>query len=265
MALLPDATKLLTMSTIALIGGGNLGTAIARGLLASGYIPESSLRITTRANAHLNAAYMAEADIILLCVKPYQIATVLEEACPIFREDQLVISAAAGISLAQLRRLTGEAVLLCRAMPNIAAATGQSISCLSVENDAAQAKRAADAAAALFNQVGKSVFIAESLMDAATVLGASGIAFAIRFARACMQGGIQMGFTAEQASTIAQQMIGGAMQLLQDSGLHPEELIDQVTTPAGCTIKGLSEMERNGFSSALVQGLLASKAHFKQP
>ena len=95
-------------------------------------------------------------------------------------------------------------------------------------------------------------------MDAATVLGACGIAFALRFIRSMVQGGIQIGFDSKAASFIANQTVKGAASLLIDGKNHPEFEIDKVTTPKGCTISGLNEMEHNGFSSALIKGIVKS-------
>jgi len=95
-------------------------------------------------------------------------------------------------------------------------------------------------------------------MEAATILGACGIAYAMRFIRAMVQGGIQIGFSAEIASAIVNQTVKGASELLIQRNEHPEFEIDKVTTPKGCTIVGLNEMEHNGFSSALIKGLVTS-------
>jgi pyrroline-5-carboxylate reductase len=110
----------------------------------------------------------------------------------------------------------------------------------------------------LFNQLGKVVVIDEKLMDAVTVLGACGIAYALRYIRANIQGGIEIGFDAATASLIAAQTVKGAAELLIKTGRHPEQEIDKVTTPKGCTIAGLNEMEHQGFSSSLIKGISAS-------
>jgi pyrroline-5-carboxylate reductase len=98
----------------------------------------------------------------------------------------------------------------------------------------------------------------EELMEAVTVLGACGIAYVMRFIRAMVQGGIQIGFSAEMASTIVKHTVNGASELLLQGNAHPEAEIDKVTTPKGCTIVGLNEMEHNGFSSALIKGIVKS-------
>ncbi|MFO0414214.1 MAG: pyrroline-5-carboxylate reductase family protein, partial [Bacteroidota bacterium] len=102
------------------------------------------------------------------------------------------------------------------------------------------------------------VVVDEKLMDASTVLGACGIAFALRYNRASIQGGIEIGFDAKTATLIAAQTVNGAAELLIQKGSHPEQEIDKVTTPKGCTIAGLNEMEHRGFSSSLIRGIKAS-------
>jgi pyrroline-5-carboxylate reductase len=115
-----------------------------------------------------------------------------------------------------------------------------------------------DEVKSVFDVMGSTLIIEEELMAAATVLGASGIAFCLRYIRAAAQGGIQMGFHAEEAQAIAVQTCRGAASLILEAGKHPEREIDKVTTPRGCTIAGLNEMEHNGLSSAIIRGLMAS-------
>ena len=110
----------------------------------------------------------------------------------------------------------------------------------------------------LFETLGKVIFINEELMAAATVLGACEIAFALRFIRAAIQGGVEIGFGADVAQQIVAQTVKGATELILQTGRHPEQEIDKVTTPKGITTSGLNEMEHQGFSSALIRGLLVS-------
>ena len=109
-----------------------------------------------------------------------------------------------------------------------------------------------------FDSIGEAIIIDEELMDAATVLGACGIAYVLRFIRGMIQGGIQIGFDAKTANNIVAYTVKGAAKLLIERQQHPEYEIDKVTTPRGCTIAGLNEMEHNGFSSALIKGIIAS-------
>ena len=142
-----------------------------------------------------------------------------------------------------------------RAMPNTAIAIQESMTCI-CNKDAVSSdiKYVND----LFNKLGKVVTIDEKLMEASTILGACGTAYAMRYIRASIQGGIEIGFDATTASLIAAQTAKGAAELLLKKGTHPEQEIDKVTTPKGCTIAGLNEMEHQGFSSSLIKGIVAS-------
>ena len=144
---------------------------------------------------------------------------------------------------------------LVRAMPNTAISIQQSMTCICAN---VKGKEQIEFVSELFNHLGKSIVIDEKLMDAATVLGACGTAYALRYIRANIQGGIEIGFSAAQASLIAAQTVKGAADLLLTRNTHPEQEIDKVTTPMGCTIAGLNEMEHQGFSSSLIRGLIAS-------
>ena len=167
----------------------------------------------------------------------------------------MIISCATGITLSSIQESLGKVVPIFRAMPNTAAGVDESVTCICSENaDDAQIERVKS----LFSSIGLNILIQEELMEAATVLGACGIAFVCRFIRAMVQGGIEIGFDAKTANLIATQTVKGATELLLKNGLHPEEEIDKVTTPKGCTIAGLNQMEHQGFSSALIKGILTS-------
>ena len=254
---------------ICIIGGGNLGSAIARGLVKAKWTKPANITVTKRQVHKIkdleklnirttsdNKRAVAEADIILLAVKPYQMAGVAEGIKTSLESSKpILISVVTGISLVELERLFGSLPIF-RAMPNTAVALGKSITCLST-SETTQTQQ--DLVCSLFDTVGKSILIQDDLMDAATVLGACGIAFAMRFIRAASQGGIQIGFDAQTAQTIAAQVVKGAAALLTQENAHPESEIDRVTTPKGCTIVGLNEMEFQGFSAALIRGI--SKSH----
>lgn len=167
----------------------------------------------------------------------------------------MLVSVVTGISLEEIRSVAGSDISIIRAMPNTAIAIRQSITCISHHNtkqeDLAYVEK-------MFEQLGKIVVIDEALMNAATVLGACGTAYAMRYIRANIQGGIEIGFDAKTASLIAAQTVKGAAELLLTTHTHPEQEIDKVTTPKGCTIAGLNEMEHQGFSSSLIKGIAAS-------
>lgn len=255
------------MQTIALVGCGNLGSAIIKGLLASGQAPQhirasrrslwalqplSELGVQTFSD---NLEAIQGADIIILGLKPYVMPKVLAEIAPKLGPQQIVVSLATGLSLENLSQELPEEQPLVRAMPNTAADVSESLSCLAQKNCSLQQQKAVGR---IFEAVGEAIWIQEELMEAATILGACGVAYVLRFIRAMVQGGIQLGFDAQTAKKIVTQTTKGAAELLLQGGKHPEEEIDKVTTPRGCTIVGLNEMEHSGFSSALIKGILAS-------
>ncbi|MBN8687821.1 MAG: pyrroline-5-carboxylate reductase [Chitinophagales bacterium] len=260
---------------IAIIGGGNLGSAIADGLIMSEFSRPVEISITRRNLSPLarfaergcmihsdNKKAVKEAEVIILAVKPYNYADIIKEIKPLLNpKKHIVVSVITGVWIEQLQKAITKPVPVIRAMPNTAIAIQQSMTCLA---HAGASKAQLDYVCELFSQLGKSVIIDEKLMDAATVLGACGTAYAMRYIRANIQGGIEIGFDATTASLIAAQTIKGAAELLLEKGTHPEHEIDKVTTPKGCTIAGLNEMEHQGFSSSLIRGLVASYNKIKK-
>jgi pyrroline-5-carboxylate reductase len=253
---------------IAIIGGGNLGKSIAIGLVQSSFCEAKNITVTRRNTAPLkdlqemgivasdnNNAAVKNAKVVLVCVKPYQIAEVISSIKKDISTSHIIISVVTGVSIIELQKMIVKKVAIFRAMPNTAIAVMQSMTCISNLNATADQKSIVEN---LFNNVGKTVFIEDALMDAATVLGACGTAYALRFIRAKIQGGIEIGFDSKTASLIAAQTVLGAADLLLQKNTHPEAEIDKVTTPKGCTIAGLNEMEHQGFSSSLIKGVLTS-------
>jgi pyrroline-5-carboxylate reductase len=254
---------------ITIIGGGNLGTAIAEGLLKSGFAKPAQITITRRTLSRLedlktkgvtvtdnNASAIRESEVIIVALKPFNVKEVLAELKDSFDpKKHIVISVVTGIFLKDLAGIFDQSIPIFRAMPNTAIAIQESVTCLCSQRASADQSSYVKE---LFDQLGITIPIDEKLMDAATVLGACGIAYALRFIRAATQGGIEIGFDAKTASLIAAQTVKGAAELLLKGNRHPEEEIDKVTTPKGCTIVGLNEMEHRGFSSSLIRGIGAS-------
>ncbi|MBL3658127.1 pyrroline-5-carboxylate reductase [Fulvivirga sediminis] len=255
--------------SIAILGAGNLGLAIYKGLETGGLLENNQAILTRRdTNAIKNVSHPAttitsdnrkaveDADIIIFAVQPKQLKDVIDEVKPAIHQDKhTLISVITAVSTEEIEEMIGFDLPIIRAMPNTAIAVGQSMTCIAC-NKAGKSKL--DAVQTIFNCVGKTMVIEENLMQAATVVCASGIAFWMRFIRATTQGGVQLGFDAEDAQKIAVQACLGAASLLNNSESHPEQEIDKVTTPQGCTIAGLNEMEHNGLSSALIKGLVTS-------
>lgn len=254
---------------IAIIGGGNLGAAIAEGLIQSEFSRPVELSITRRNPGILsrfaeqgsmvhsdNKKAVKAAEIIILAVKPYNFDDIINEIkTSLDPKKHVIVSVITGVWIEQIQKSVGKPVPVIRAMPNTAIAIQQSMTCLA---HAGASASQLNYIRQLFDQLGKTVIIDEKLMDAATVLGACGTAYAMRYIRANIQGGIEIGFDAATATLIAAQTVKGAAQLLLEKGNHPETEIDKVTTPKGCTIAGLNEMEHQGFSSSLIRGVVAS-------
>lgn len=250
---------------IHIIGGGNLGVAIAIGL--SKYSKNANITVTRRNTESIryleqsgitvasdNTFQIRQADVIILAVKPHQTGIVLNEIAPL-TTGKTIVSAISGITIETLHEFTNNANPIVRIMPNIAVQFGASATCIAFED---KDKERAQKVIGLFAEVGTVPVIEEKLMDAATVLGACGTAYALRYIRASMQAGIEIGFDSQTALAIAAQTAKGAAQMLLEENIHPEQLIDRVTTPQGCTIVGLNEMEHQGFSSSLIKGIKTS-------
>jgi pyrroline-5-carboxylate reductase len=253
---------------LCIIGGGNLGVALARGIANKQLIKPEDIIITRRKIEQLdvlreegftvtsdNASAVEKSEILIIAVQPKQLSGVFDQIRGSVRPSHMIISTLAGTAIALIQEQLKKEAIVLRAMPNTASAVGESITCLA--GDLAHTKELV-VAEAVFQSIGDTLVIEENLMKAATVLGASGIAFFMRYLRAATQGGIQMGFHPEEAQRIAVQTAKGAAMLIQQHQSHPELEIDKVTTPQGCTIAGLNEMEHEGFSSALIKGLMIS-------
>ena len=253
---------------IAIIGCGNLGLTIAHGLLDDPNFNPSDLTVTRRnvsALAHLsdkgvvvtanNADAVKQADVLVLAVKPYNVEPILKEIGSSLRANHILVCLATGITLNQLSDWSEKELPLFRAMPNTAADVNQSMTLICDRGESSENR---DVITKLFDKIGSTLHIDEGLMEAATILGACGIAYVLRFMRAMIQGGIEVGFDAKTATAIVSQTMKGASELIIQKKTHPETEIDKVTTPKGCTITGLNEMEHAGFSSSLIKGIVAS-------
>lgn len=252
---------------IAIIGTGNLGLSIAKGLIVNNSI--TSLYLTKRNPEALsewtnyktifatsdNKAAVKASDILIFAVQPTQFEAILSEIKDELTEKHIVISTITGFKIKRIEAIVGKEVPIIRSMPNTAISVGKSMTCL-CSNEVGEKRIAI--ASAIFNGLGTSIIIEEEHMQAATVICASGIAFWMRLIRATTQGGVQLGFDASEAIKMSMHTALGAASLLIETDTHPEQEIDKVTTPKGCTITGLNEMEHQGLSSSLIQGLVAS-------
>lgn len=258
----------MNIEKIAILGGGNLGVSIAKGLLKLDEFSNKNLVISEKRQVRAqtlkdqglnvlednNKGAIEGASIVIVSVKPQQINEVLDEIKSSLKKDQVIISTVTGVNLKAIEQRIGKLGIV-RIMPNTAIEIKESMTCLTHINITGEQEKTI---LSLFGKLGKVLVIQEELMGAVTVLGACGVAFALRFIRAATQGGIEIGFGAELSQLIVAQTVKGASQLILDNESHPEKEIDKVTTPQGITISGLNEMEHQGFSSALIKGLLAS-------
>ena len=202
-----------------------------------------------------NAEAVRKNKLVILAVKPYQVNDVINSFKKELSTKHILVSVVTGVLISEISAIVNMKLPLFRVMPNTAIAIQESMTCFSFANaTSAQINVVTN----LFSTLGKVVMIDEKLMEAATVLGACGTAYAMRYIRANIQGGIEIGFDAATASLIAAQTVKGSAELLLQKGSHPEQEIDKVTTPKGCTIAGLNEMEHQGFSSSLIRGVVAS-------
>lgn len=256
-------------SKIAILGGGNIGTAIAKGLIRAGLFRSEDITVTRLSSQPVsdlsgtgvkvlydNNEAIKGASFIMLAVQPRQAERLLNGIKGnLDPEHQVIISTISAFSFNEIAGLTGDNFLIVRVMPNTAIAICESMTCIACNktND----KRFSEVKA-LFDKMGSTLVIEERMMAAATVLCSCGTAFMMRYIRAASQGGIQVGFPAEEAQLISAQVARGAAALLLQNGEHPEREIDKVTTPMGLTIKGLNEMEHNGLSSAVIKGIVHS-------
>lgn len=259
----------LKTKKIAILGAGNIGCSIANGLAASGAFSPSNIYLTRRRPDKLsgyeekgfrvtsdNQDAVRQSEIILACVEPHQLDGLLEDIRPAVNpEKHVLISVVSGAKIESLTGKLPEGLAVARAMPNTAIAIRESMTCICSNSTDS---KAADITKAIFDTVGHTQVIREEQMTSATALCACGIAFFLRAIRAASQGGIEIGFHSHESLAMATQTAKGAASLLAAMKNHPEFEIDRVTTPKGCTISGLNQMEHGGFSSAMIKGILTS-------
>jgi len=253
----------------AILGAGNIGCSIASGLKDSGIFKSNQIYLTRRRTEKLknfqekgfnvsanNIETINKTDILILCVEPHQLNGLLDEISDaVDPKRHLVISVVSGAKIKDLKDKLPEHTAVVRAMPNTAIAIRESMTCICADKEDLEATEITEA---IFKTVGETQLIREEQMSSATALCACGIAFFLRAIRAASQGGIEIGFSSQEALSMATQTAKGAASLLGAMQNHPEYEIDRVTTPKGCTISGLNQMEHGGFSSAMIKGILTS-------
>lgn len=258
------------MSTIAFLGAGAMGEALMRGLVTAGiYEPAqivaydvdmarvealvSGLGICASRDA---AAAVRDADVVLLAVKPQYIASALEPLRDVLTPQQTLISIAAGILISQLEAALAQPVPVVRVMPNTPCLVGQAASAICLGTHAGEAQQAQ--AHRIFDAVGLAVDVPEKLIDAVTGLSGSGPAYVYVFIEALSDAGVRMGLPRHTATQLAAQTVLGGAQMVLETGKHPGELKDMVTSPGGTTIAALHSLEKNAFRGAVIDAVQAA-------
>ncbi len=264
------------MKKISIIGAGNMGGAIARGLSQGSIFSAQQITVSDISTNNLeaikshnplintslsNVEGVQHADIVVIAVKPWLTETICNEIKSVLQLDkQVIVSIVAGVSFEQLHAFLhkeGEPTpAIFRVIPNTAIDVLQSVSTIASSH---ANKKQEQEIIAIFNELGKAFLVSsEQQLNAFMSLSSCGIAYAFRYIRAAVEGGVEMGIYPDTAKQVVIQTLRGAIDLLEATNAHPEAEIDKVTTPAGITIKGLNEMEANGFSNAVIKGLKAS-------
>lgn len=257
---------------ITIIGGGNMGGAIVKGLATGSYFNPEDITVINRNpektkqfekyNTRLKAVTsdytsLNESEIIILAVKPWMMEELIKaHRDKLTRKNKMVVSVAATITLEQLSQWISPTTPVFRVVPNTAIAVKQSMTYITSANATKEQEKIIYD---IFTELGKAEIIDEKTIPAVTSVTSCGIAFAFRYIRAAMEGGIELGMYPDQAKEAIMQTLRGAVGLLEANKSHPETEIDKVTTAGGITIKGLNEMEHNGFTGAVIKGIKASR------
>lgn len=261
---------------IAILGAGKMGSSLLRGLLSAGAVEPGQVTVTAAHQRRVdelirelrvegtldNRAAAGSADIVLLCVKPQMAESVLREIGSALRDDQLLISILASVTTGYLENRIAEGVPVVRAMPNTPSLIGQGMSALCAGRSAGEEHFAVTER--LFEPLGNTLRIDERHFDAVTALSASGPAFLYVVMEALADGGVKVGLPRAAALQLAAQATVGAARMVLDTGRHPALLKDEVTTPAGCTVDGIMELEDGGLRVTLIKAIVEATARAKE-
>lgn len=254
---------------VAIIGAGNMGGAIARGLANGHYIKAEEITVSNPSQPKLdqlkaehphihitnsNKEAAEGADIVIIAVKPWKVEEVLKPLR--LRQPQILVSVAAGLTFENLAHFVDPEMPIFRVIPNTAIAECASMTPIAARNASdEQIKMMID----LFNEMGLAILIEEKQFAAATALTSCGIAYVLKYVQAAMQAGVEMGIRPNDAMKMVAQTVEGAAQLLlKNEHTHPVLEIEKVTTPGGITIKGVNALDHEGFTSAVIKALKAS-------
>ncbi len=261
---------------LAVLGAGKLGETLVRGLLEAGVVAASGVTVTAAheprveqmrerfgvAGTLSNSLAAESADIVIIAVKPQQVPMVLSEVRGVLKPSQLLISVAASVGTAFIEKHLDAPVPVVRAMPNMASQLKRGMTGLAAGRHAGAEQMAL--ARAIFDSVGRTVAVDEKHMDAITGLSASGPAFIYIVIESLAEGGVKVGLPRDVATELAAQTVLGAGAMVLETGEHPAKLKDAVTTPAGCTIDGILELEEGGLRVTLIKAVVKATHRAKE-
>jgi pyrroline-5-carboxylate reductase len=254
---------------IAIIGAGNMGGAIAKGLAQGKIVSAKDIVVTAHTEATLkkrksdipdihtslnNAEAAKGADYVILAVKPWLVESVMKEI-KLDGKKQILVSVAAGITFDTLNEYAGNDITMFRVIPNTAISQLASMTLIASYK---ASKEQEDFLLGLFNELGFAMLIPEKQMAAGTALTSCGIAYVLKYIQAAMQAGVEMGIYPKDAMKMVAQSVKGAAEIILNNDTHPSAEIDKVTTPGGLTIKGINELEHQGYTSAIIKAMKAS-------
>ena len=261
---------------LGLIGTGKLGEALLAGILSSQFVPLGRVSATAAHEPRVryirekygvhsgtdNVEAVSQADLVLICLKPQQMQGFLHQIRGHLRQDVLLISVAASVTTGLIERELGGSVRVVRAMPNTPCLMRQGMTaicggCHATAADVELAER-------IFHSMGRTAVVDEKHMDAITGLSASGPAYVYMIIESLAEAGVKLGLPRELATELSSQTLLGASAMVLESKEHPAKLKDVVTTPAGCTIDGLLELEQGGLRVTLIKAVVRAAARAKQ-
>lgn len=272
---------MVTLPAVAILGAGSMGGAILSGLLSPDVTVEGGVRVTNRTedkaaalrtngvtslsseiDPHANLAAVKGARIVLLAVKPAMIPDVLREVADALEPDAILVSVAAGVTIATMESLVPESVAVLRAMPNTPATVGRGVTGLS--GGSRSTKGQSDLVAQLFETVGTVVVVPESKIDALSTISGSGPAYVFLLIEELVKTAVSMGFSLDDASTMVTTTFLGASELLVASGKSPSELRLQVTSPNGTTERAIAELQKADLAAVFDRATAAALARAKE-
>ena len=266
----------LAKTKLAVLGGGKMGGILLQAFLQSGVVPKRNLRATVAHSERAiglskqlqipvtvdNRQAVSESEIILICVKPQAVAEVLESIGSELDRNRLLISVAASVPTSYIEERVPPKVPVVRAMPNTPAMVGAGVTAISGGSSATTHNL--QIASHLFDTVGKTVVVDEKHMDAVTGLSSSGPAFLYIVLESLAEAGVKVGLPRDLATLLAAQTMLGAGKVVLETGNHPALLKDAVTTPAGCTIDGILELEEGKLRVTLIKAVVKATQRAKE-